>query len=128
MGVLGLFGAAGLSAAPADPPLPPGGAAILSWTPEQQAWGYRNMEKIAPVRVFKRGESVHPLPLGSLIDPTFNAGGKTYNTTTQPPNGSGQGKTALAGEETGAANLAGCLDFSRSSSPPAPQIRRPLND
>jgi hypothetical protein len=48
------------------------------------------------------------------------SGGVTYSTALQPPNGSGQGKTALAGEETGAANQAGCLDFSRSSSPPAP--------
>jgi CubicO group peptidase (beta-lactamase class C family) len=50
------------------------------WTPEQQAWGYRNMEKLAPVRVFKRGKTVYPLPLGTQIDPTFNAGDKTYNT------------------------------------------------
>jgi PBP superfamily domain len=48
------------------------------------------------------------------------SGGLTYNTTTQPPNGSGQGKTALAGEETAAATSQGCIDFSRSSSPPAP--------
>ena len=49
--------------------------------------------------------------------------GITYGTGTgqiQPPNGSGQGKTALAGEETLAANAQGCIDFSRSSSPPAP--------
>jgi hypothetical protein len=48
------------------------------------------------------------------------SGGITYNTTTQPPNGSGQGKTALATEETAAATQQGCIDFSRSSSPPAP--------
>ncbi len=48
------------------------------------------------------------------------SGGVTYTTSLQPPNGSGQGKTALAAEETGAANEAGCIDFSRSSSPPAP--------
>ena len=60
VGLVGSLSAGFLSAA-ADPPLPPGGAAILTWTPEQQAWGYRNMEKIAPVRVFKRGKTVHPL-------------------------------------------------------------------
>ena len=49
LGFLWLIAATGLNAAPADPPLPPGGAAILTWTPEQQAWGYRNMEKLAPV-------------------------------------------------------------------------------
>jgi CubicO group peptidase (beta-lactamase class C family) len=80
LGYACLFGTGGLNAAPADPPLPPGGAAILTWTPEQQAWGYRNMEKIAPVRVFKRGKTVHPLPLAAKIDPTFKAGDKTYNT------------------------------------------------
>jgi hypothetical protein len=49
------------------------------------------------------------------------SGGVTYSvSTTQPPNGSGQGKTALANEETAAANEQGCIDFSRSSSPPAP--------
>jgi hypothetical protein len=48
------------------------------------------------------------------------SGGVTYNTTVQPPNGSGAGKTALATEETAAANEQGCIDFSRSSSPPAP--------
>ena len=48
------------------------------------------------------------------------SGGVLYSTAKQPPNGSGQGKSALAGEETGAANAAGCIDFSRSSSPPAP--------
>jgi len=48
------------------------------------------------------------------------SGGVTYNTGNQPPNGSGQGKTALAAEETAAANEQGCIDFSRSSSPPAP--------
>jgi hypothetical protein len=46
--------------------------------------------------------------------------GITYNTGNQPPNGSGQGKTALAAEETAAATAQGCIDFSRSSSPPAP--------
>ena len=80
LGFLWLIAATGLNAAPADPPLPPGGAAILTWTPEQQAWGYRNMEKLVPVRVFKRGNTVHPLPLGAQIDPTFKVGDKTYNT------------------------------------------------
>jgi CubicO group peptidase (beta-lactamase class C family) len=77
----GLLGGSLLAAAPASPPLPPGGAAILTWTPEQQAFGYKNMEKIAPVRVIQRGKTVHPLPLGSAqIDPTFSVGDKSYNT------------------------------------------------
>jgi CubicO group peptidase (beta-lactamase class C family) len=69
------------SLATADAAPPPGGAAILSWTPEQQAWGYKNMEKVAPVRIIKRGEKVSPLPLAAAqIDPTFTAAGKTFNT------------------------------------------------
>ena len=80
VGFVWLFGAGGSNATPADPPLPPGGAAILRWTPEQQAWGYRNMEKINPVRVFKRGKTVHPLPLATQIDPTFEVDDKTYDT------------------------------------------------
>ena len=72
---------AGHGVVAADPPLPPGGAAILTWTPEQQAWGYRNMEKLAPFRVIKRGTSVHPLPKApTVVDVEFTAGGKTYNT------------------------------------------------
>lgn len=43
-------------------PAPPGGAAILAWTPDQQVVGYREMEKITPVRVVRRGRRVHPLP------------------------------------------------------------------
>jgi CubicO group peptidase (beta-lactamase class C family) len=74
----GIFGSA---CAVADPEhLPPGGASILTWTPEQQAWGYRNMEKLAPFRVIKRGEAVHALPLGSAIDVKFTTGDKTYDT------------------------------------------------
>jgi CubicO group peptidase (beta-lactamase class C family) len=67
----------------ADPvPLPPHeGASILTWTPEQQAWGYRNIEKLFPVSVIARGSHVHPLPAGAhAIDPTFEDGGKTYDT------------------------------------------------
>ena len=41
------------------------------------------------------------------------SGGVIYSTTKQPPNGSGQGKTALAGEETAASDEQGCIDFSR---------------
>ena len=60
--------------------LPPGGASILTWTAEQQAWGYKNMEKLAPFRLIKRGEAVHALPRGHAIDVKFTAGDKTYDT------------------------------------------------
>jgi CubicO group peptidase (beta-lactamase class C family) len=82
------LGAAALTAAlawapalAADAPVPAGGASILAWTPDQQAWGYRNMEKVAPNRVIAHGGQVHPLPLAARqIDPTFTADGKTYDT------------------------------------------------
>jgi CubicO group peptidase (beta-lactamase class C family) len=85
LGMAGLLGAGSIIGAgsknAADPPLPPGGAAVLTWTPEQQAWGYRNMEKIAPVRVIKRGATVHAFRTApKQIDPTFTASGKTYTT------------------------------------------------
>ena len=62
----------------ADPP-PPGGAAILSWTPEQQAYGYRNMEKIVPVHVVKRGDHVRELPAGTPIAPKWTYDGKAWS-------------------------------------------------
>jgi CubicO group peptidase (beta-lactamase class C family) len=71
----------GAAALAADPPPPPGGSAILAWTPEQQAYGYRNMDKVGPVKVIARGDHVHSLPMAPVqIDPKFTAGGKTYDT------------------------------------------------
>jgi CubicO group peptidase (beta-lactamase class C family) len=69
-----------LLAAPAlaaEPP-PPGGAAVLSWTPEQQLYGYRHMEKIAPVHVVKRGAQVRALPMGAAIDPKWTHAGQAW--------------------------------------------------
>lgn len=76
------FALAALLATPAlaaDPPLPQGGAAILTWTPEQQAFGYRNMEKINPHHVVRRGEHVRALPEGEPIDPKWTWAGKTWD-------------------------------------------------
>jgi CubicO group peptidase (beta-lactamase class C family) len=61
----------------ADPP-PPGGAGILTWTLDQQKYGYRNMEKISPHHVVARGASVRDLPAGAAIDPKWTHGGKAY--------------------------------------------------
>lgn len=47
-------------------------------------------------------------------------GGITYSNTNKVPNGSGAGKIALHTQEIGAVTHRGCIDFSRSSSPPKP--------
>jgi CubicO group peptidase (beta-lactamase class C family) len=58
-------------------PAPSG--SILAWTPAQQAYGYRNMEKLAPTKVVKRGAKVRHLPRAEReIDPTFTVAGKTW--------------------------------------------------
>lgn len=55
-----------------EPPPPPGGGSILAWTPEQQRYGYRNMEKVTPVHVVPRGAHVRELPLApKQIDPKW---------------------------------------------------------
>jgi CubicO group peptidase (beta-lactamase class C family) len=52
---------------------------ILTWSPTQQAYGYRNMEKIAKTAVVRRGPKVRYLPKADRqIDPTFNVAGKTW--------------------------------------------------
>jgi CubicO group peptidase (beta-lactamase class C family) len=66
-------------AAPAEPPLPPGGMAALSWTPEQQAIGYRVMEKINPFHVIRRGDAVRTLSQGQPIDPKWAWKGQAYD-------------------------------------------------
>jgi CubicO group peptidase (beta-lactamase class C family) len=61
--------------------LPPGGAGVLTWTPAQQEWGYKNMEKMNPARVIKRGTVVSALPTAAAhIEPKFEADGKSYDT------------------------------------------------
>jgi len=83
LGVCAILGAGlwGGAAIAADPQMPQGGGAVLQWTPEQQAWGYRNFEKVGHAKVIARGEHVHPLPVAAhQIDPVFTAGGKTYDT------------------------------------------------
>ena len=48
------------------------------------------------------------------------SGGVTYSTSLQPPNGSGAGEDRAGGRRDGRRYPQGCIDFSRSSSPPAP--------
>jgi CubicO group peptidase (beta-lactamase class C family) len=64
----------------ADPPLPPGGIAALTWTPEQQLIGYKVMEKINPHHVIKRGAHVRALPKAAIeIAPTWTWKGRTWD-------------------------------------------------
>ncbi|MBV8685022.1 MAG: serine hydrolase [Caulobacteraceae bacterium] len=64
----------------AQAPLPPGGAAILTWTPEQQVVGYREMEKINPSHVIRRGNHVRELPKADTeIAPKWVWKGKAYD-------------------------------------------------
>jgi CubicO group peptidase (beta-lactamase class C family) len=52
---------------------------ILTWTPQQQAEGYRSIETIYKTHVVHRGDHVHPLPVADRqIAPTFQFEGKTW--------------------------------------------------
>ncbi len=63
-------------AADAPPAMSP---SVLTWTPEQQAYGYRHMEDLVPTAVVKRGSTVRELPVSPhQIDPTFTFGGKPW--------------------------------------------------
>lgn len=81
VGVLLSGGVSQADSSKAPAVLPPGGAGILTWTPEQQEWGYKNMEKMNPTRVIKRGATVRALPAATVqIEPKFAADGKSYDT------------------------------------------------
>ena len=50
------LGAAGARAEETPPPMT---SAILSWTPAQQEWGYRHMEKVAPTALMLKKPCGH---------------------------------------------------------------------
>src|ERR1700760_1310373 len=53
--------------------LRPDTPSLLFWTPEQQAAGYRGIEKIYKVTTVKRGGTVHPLPRAARqLSPTWD--------------------------------------------------------
>ena len=63
-----------------DPAPPSAGASILAWTPDQQRYGYRNMEKLTPVEVVPRGVQVRELPLAPRqIDPKWTWNGQAQS-------------------------------------------------
>jgi hypothetical protein len=110
-----------------------GGSLVLGKT--ESAWASNTqVSAVGSFTTFQVMRDLFPTSLNNL-NPTALSGsqtetivpdaqtctaGITYSTGTQPPNGSGQGKTALANEEGAAATAQGCIDLSRSSSPPAP--------
>ncbi|MGN6516812.1 MAG: serine hydrolase domain-containing protein [Rhizomicrobium sp.] len=54
---------------------------FLFWTPAEQAFGYKNIEKIFPVRVVKRGSTVSVLPRAKgSFDVSYTQDGKTFDT------------------------------------------------
>ena len=57
---------------------PPGGANILSWSPEQQLQGYGSMANIFPTRRVAAGDSVLPLP-NAAQNKAFDEGGLSYS-------------------------------------------------
>jgi CubicO group peptidase (beta-lactamase class C family) len=59
LGLSAAGGAAGQASAPAHPARP---SDMLAWTPEQQASGFRNVDKLFVTHTVKRGQAVHPLP------------------------------------------------------------------
>ncbi|MDE2487044.1 MAG: beta-lactamase family protein [Alphaproteobacteria bacterium] len=79
-----MLAATALSLALAGPalgqtPLEPGTPSILFWKGEQQATGYRTIEKIYATHVIHRGAEVHPMPVAAHpIAPTWTYDGKTW--------------------------------------------------
>lgn len=63
----------------AEAVLPPGGAAMLAWTPDQQIVGFRAMEKMNPTHVIRRGAHVHKLEVAAAtLAPTWTWKGERY--------------------------------------------------
>lgn len=70
-------GASPASERPATP-LPTAGT-MLTWTPEQQAIGYRSIERIFPTHTVRRGRRVRPLPPADrTIEPRLSVAGETW--------------------------------------------------
>jgi CubicO group peptidase (beta-lactamase class C family) len=62
-----------------DPASPSPIAGILTWSPERQASGYRDIEHIFKTHTIRRGKAVRSLPVAARrTDPTFSYDGKTW--------------------------------------------------
>ena len=77
LGVLAVVGP--LQAPAAGEPAPAAAGSILSWTPEQQAYGFGHIESLIPTKVVRRGTTVRALPTApAQIDAAFSQGGVDY--------------------------------------------------
>ena len=54
---------------------------ILFWNKKQKIYGFKNIEKLLPVKVITKGSNASPLPerLLSFDDFTYSVGYKSYN-------------------------------------------------
>jgi CubicO group peptidase (beta-lactamase class C family) len=77
--VLALVAGAASAQVSIDPAHPRAIADILSWRGEEQATGYRTIEKIFKTDVIRRGDHVHPLPVAAKpIAPAWTYAGKDW--------------------------------------------------
>jgi hypothetical protein len=104
----------------------PAGASSAQVTAVGSATTYVVMHNLFPTSLNDISPTAltrNPTTTNQKIAATTNLckGGVTYNKTSKPANGSGAGKTALHTEESNpTVTKRGCIDFSRSSSPPNP--------
>jgi CubicO group peptidase (beta-lactamase class C family) len=56
----------------------PAGEDFLLLSPTEQAYAYRNVDRMFVTRAIRRGTTVLPLPRGEEIAPHYQAGGKTH--------------------------------------------------
>src|SRR5581483_10637512 len=78
-GTLALMAGAAAAQVSIDPAHPRPIADILRWRGEEQATGYRTIERIFKTQVIRRGDHVHALPLAAKpISPTWPYAGKAW--------------------------------------------------
>src|ERR1039458_5638807 len=76
-----LFLAGGAAGQPGPPAHPARPSDMLAWTPEQQASGFREVERLFVTHTVKRGQAVHPLPKASRqIEVKFAYANTDYST------------------------------------------------
>ena len=77
MSVIALSGAGAETAAP-QIARPHVAAEVLFWTQAQREAGFPHMETIFPIHIVKRGDHVHPLPVGKPLAVSVTVNGQTH--------------------------------------------------